>query len=244
MIFLCCILINIKLFAIYKGKTEKYMDFEKVEKSFDTMFKSLNGEIFMIGNSIKVKYLGLNDTLINAGGSYILTPNFEFISTNKSFTYEYIVSQTLKKLGKVSKYLGLNEKTFNVTVSYDLPEFYITEEDNKHINTFLKGIKTLTLESNIEQFIEVTPIDWSYRHDSEYNEIMLIEFQFFIKGGSITIRTGEKLNLPSTPDNDYYIQSTFDGSEIKELKDCVDSLSSRTLMTPGVDFRYRVIPIF
>ena len=59
---------------------------EKAEKSFDSLFKSLNGEVILIDNTIKIRYNGLGETLISPGGKTTLYPLFEFISTNKSFT--------------------------------------------------------------------------------------------------------------------------------------------------------------
>lgn len=197
------------------------MEVEKIEKMVDTLFKSLYGETLLIDNSIKVQYLGLKETLVNAGGSINIVPVFEIISTNKSFTYEYLFSEIYNKLTKVIKYLGINSRNVDFVFSFDIQPIYLTEEDEMFLNSSFSRLSKLTMLNNGEEsgHIDVNPLYVNFEVTDD-NELKF-NYNFFVKGGEIIMRNGEVMTLPTHFENDViveeYIKYSLTSKEITEI---------------------------
>lgn len=206
------------------------MEVNKMEESFDKLFKSLNGDTFLIGNSIKIKYNGLGETIIHAGGSVNLLPLFEMVSTNKSFTYSYLLGEVYKRLVKVRKYLGLNEKTLHFMLSFNLPPVYLIEDDQKYLDQTFMGLSRLNMYIINEPVghFDISPLGVTFEVNDEGT--ISFNFNFFIKGGEIEMRNGEWITFPTHKDNDYiveeYIKFNLHSEEIETI---VDTLTGRIL---------------
>ena len=208
------------------------MEVNKMEESFDKLFKSLNGDTFLVGNSIKIKYNGLGETIINAGGSTILVPLFELTSTNRSFTYEYLYTKVYDKLNKTRKYLGLNEKTINFVFSFNIQPIYLVDDDRKYLDKSFMDLNKINMVNINEPvgYFDINPLGVNFDVNDE-GEVRF-NFNFFIKGGEIEMRDGEVMLFPTHRDNDYiveeYIKFNLHSEEIKTI---VDTLMNRILHT-------------
>lgn len=206
------------------------MEVSAMEKSFDSLFKSLYGETLLIGNAIKLHYKGLDETIIHAGGSMNLVPLFEIVSTKQSFTYSYLMSDVYKKLMKVRRYLGLNDRTLHFSLSFNSPPVYLVEDDKNYLDQSFMGLSKLNM-FNINEpvgYFDINPLYVSFEVDDE--GVIRFNFNFFIKGGEIEMRNGEVITFPTHKDNDYiveeYIKFNLHSEEIETI---VNTLIGRIL---------------
>jgi hypothetical protein len=219
------------------------MEVNKIEKSIDTLFKSLYGDTLLIGSSIKMKYLGLGESIITAGGRTSIVPKFEFISTNKSFTYEYLFDGVYTKFMKVLKYLGTNDKALNVLLSFDLPQVYLTEDDERYLNKSFMDLNKLTFsrartfglggesETVNVGYLDINPLLVTIDFDESNDSAIFFNFSFFVKSGELILRNDEELTLPTDKEMDpmleEYLKMSLDSKEIDSI---VDTLVSRILV--------------
>ena len=228
------------------------MEVSKIEKSFDKLFKSIYGETILVGNSVKLKYLGLADTVQFTGGSVGLLPKFEFVSTNKSFTYGFVNNTVNTICSKILKYLGLGESNVIVTPNLgDVPDLYLIEDDQKYLDKTFMNLNKLTLkrkrsfglggESEIADVghLMVSPLSVTHEFDKDGANSLYFNFNFFIKSGQVTLRDDSELTLPADKEWDpileEYLKMALNAVEIDSI---VETLVSRILTDEPIDFVY------
>lgn len=188
-----------------------------MEKSFDSLFRSLYGETFLVGNAITLKYTGLGETLIIASGRPTINPLFDFISTRKSFSYEYLMGEVCGRINKVLKYLSYHEDMFNV--SFNVPDIYLTEEDTKRMDNALNSIKKLSFYETPEMGdvvgeIEILPLDTSKLWTKHIGNEIIFRHTIFLESGWVKLGDDSIVDLPTNSayhslifhrlENDYY----------------------------------------
>ena len=188
-----------------------------MEKSFDSLFRSLYGETFLIGNAITLKYKGLGETLIFASGRPTINPLFDFISTRKSFSYEYLMGEVSDRINKVLKYLSYHEDMFNV--SFNVPDIYLTEEDTKRMDNALNSLKKLSFYETPEMGdvvgeIEILPLDTSKLWTKQIGNEIILRHTIFLESGWVKLGDDSIVDLPTNStyhslifhrlENDYY----------------------------------------
>ena len=188
-----------------------------MEKSFDSLFRSLYGETFLVGNAITLKYTGLGETLIIASGRPTINPLFDFISTRKSFCYEYLMGEVCGRINKVLKYLSYHEDMFNV--SFNVPDIYLTEEDTKRMDNALNSIKKLSFYETPEMGdvvgeIEILPLDTSKLWTKHIGNEIIFRHTIFLESGWVKLGDDSIVDLPTNStyhslifhrlENDYY----------------------------------------
>jgi hypothetical protein len=193
------------------------MEISKMEKSFDSLFRSLYGETFLVGNAITLKYTGLGETLIIASGRPTINPLFDFISTRKSFSYEYLMGEVCGRINKVLKYLSYHEDMFNV--SFNVPDIYLTEEDTKRMDNALNSLKKLSFYETPEMGdvvgeIEILPLDTSKLWTKHIGNEIIFRHTIFLESGWVKLGDDSIVDLPTNStyhslifhrlENDYY----------------------------------------
>jgi hypothetical protein len=193
------------------------MEISKMEKSFDSLFRSLYGETFLVGNAITLKYTGLGETLIIASGRPTINPLFDFISTRKSFSYEYLMGEVCGRINKVLKYLSYHEDMFNV--SFNVPDIYLTEEDTKRMDNALNSLKKLSFYETPEMGdvvgeIEILPLDTSKLWTKHIGNEIVFRHTIFLESGWVKLGDDSIVDLPTNStyhslifhrlENDYY----------------------------------------
>jgi len=188
-----------------------------MEKSFDSLFRSLYGETFLVGNAITLKYTGLGETLIIASGRPTINPLFDFISTRKSFSYEYLMGEVCGRINKVLKYLSYHEDMFNV--SFNVPDIYLTEEDTKRMDNALNSLKKLSFYETPEMGdvvgeIEILPLDTSKLWTKHIGNEIIFRHTIFLESGWVKLGDDSIVDLPTNStyhslifhrlENDYY----------------------------------------
>ena len=188
-----------------------------MEKSFDSLFRSLYGETFLVGNAITLKYTGLGETLIIASGRPTINPLFDFISTRKSFSYEYLMGEVCGRINKVLKYLSYHEDMFNV--SFNVPDIYLTEEDTKRMDNALNSLKKLSFYETPEMGdvvgkIEILPLDTSKLWTKQIGNEIIFRHTIFLESGWVKLGDDSIVDLPTNStyhslifhrlENDYY----------------------------------------
>jgi len=188
-----------------------------MEKSFDSLFRSLYGETFLVGNAITLKYTGLGETLIIASGRPTINPLFDFISTRKSFSYEYLMGEVCGRINKVLKYLSYHEDMFNV--SFNVPDIYLTEEDTKRMDNALNSLKKLSFYETPEMGdvvgeIEILPLDTSKLWTKHIGNEIVFRHTIFLESGWVKLGDDSIVDLPTNStyhslifhrlENDYY----------------------------------------
>ena len=188
-----------------------------MEKSFDSLFRSLYGETFLVGNAITLKYTGLGETLIIASGRPTINPLFDFISTRKSFSYEYLMGEVCGRINKVLKYLSYHEDMFNV--SFNVPDIYLTEEDTKRMDNALNSLKKLSFYETPEMGdvvgeIEILPLDTSKLWTKQICNEIIFRHTIFLESGWVKLGDDSIVDLPTNStyhslifhrlENDYY----------------------------------------
>ena len=188
-----------------------------MEKSFDSLFRSLFGETFLVGNAITLKYTGLGETLIIASGRPTINPLFDFISTRKSFSYEYLMGEVCGRINKVLKYLSYHEDMFNV--SFNVPDIYLTEEDTKRMDNALNSLKKLSFYETPEMGdvvgeIEILPLDTSKLWTKHIGNEIVFRHTIFLESGWVKLGDDSIVDLPTNStyhslifhrlENDYY----------------------------------------
>jgi hypothetical protein len=177
------------------------MEISKMEKSFDSLFRSLYGETFLVGNAITLKYTGLGETLIIASGRPTINPLFDFISTRKSFSYEYLMGEVSDRINKVLKYLSFHEDMFNV--SFNVPDVYLTEEDTKRMENSLSSLKKLTFYETPEMGdivgeIEILPLNTSKNiYTKHIGQEIIFRHSIFIESGWVKLGDDSIVDLPT-----------------------------------------------
>jgi len=180
------------------------MEISKFEKSFDSLFISLYGKTFLVGNAITLKYNGLGETLIMASGRPIINPLIDFVSTRKSFSYEYLMGEISKRVNKVIKYLSFHEDHFNV--SFDVPEIYLTEEDTKRMENSLNSLRKLTFYETPEMGdivgeLEILPLNTSKEiYTKHIGQEIMFRHTIFIESGWVKLGDGSIIDLPTESD--------------------------------------------
>ena len=228
------------------------MEVSKIEKSFDKLFKSIYGETILVGNSVKLKYLGLADTVQFTGGSVGLLPKFEFVSTNKSFTYGLVNDTVNTMCSKILKYLGLGQSNVIVTPNLgDVPDLYLIEDDQNYLDKTFMGLNKLTLkryrsfglggesETADVGHLMVSPLSVTHEFDKDGANSLYFNFNFFIKSGQVTLRDDSELTLPADKEWDpileEYLKMALNAVEIDSI---VDTLVSRILTDEPIDSVY------
>ena len=188
-----------------------------MEKSFDSLFRSLYGETFLVGNAITLKYTGLGETLIIASGRPTINPLFDFISTRKSFSYEYLMGEVCGRINKVLKYLSYHEDMFNV--SFNVPDIYLTEEDTKRMDNALNSLKKLSFYETPEMGdvvgeIEILPLDTAKLWTKHIGNEIVFRHTIFLESGWVKLGDDSIVDLPTNStyhslifhrlENDYY----------------------------------------
>ncbi len=176
------------------------MEISKIENSFDSLFKSLYGETFLVGNAIRLKYNGLGETLIIASGRPTINPLFEFVSTRKSFSYDYLMGEMSKRINKVIKYLSFHEDHFNV--SFDIPPVYLTEEDSKRMENSLNSLKKLTFYETPEMGdivgeLEILPMTTKKTRKKHIGSEIIFSHTIFIESGWVKLGDNSIVDLPT-----------------------------------------------
>ena len=217
------------------------MEVSKIEDSFNKLFTSMYGETLLLGNSVKLRYKGLSDTLVSPGGITSLLPEFEFISTNKSFTYGFVFSKINIMCDKIKRYLGINANNVIISPQLSLSPIYLTEDDEKYINkTFMELNKLTMISSGLSETVvghlDVKPLSVFFEFDKGGENTIHFNFNFFIVGGEIEMRNGEIVTLPTHKDNDYILEEYIKFNlECIEINNITDSLVSRILVDEPID---------
>jgi len=205
------------------------MEISKMEKSFDSLFRSLYGETFLVGNAITLKYTGLGETLIIASGRPTINPLFDFISTRKSFSYEYLMGEVCGRINKVLKYLSYYEDMFNV--SFNVPDIYLTEEDTKRMDSALNSLHTLKFydtyttfkEESVVGEIKILPLDTSKLWTKHIGNEIIFRHTIFLESGWVKLGDDSIVDLPT---NDTYHSLIFHRLENDYYCPQIDSLTS------------------
>ena len=218
------------------------MSVEDLEKGFDKLFKSMFGETFLLGNSIKFRYNGLNETLIEAGGKTVINVDFIYHSTNSSFTMEFIEEKLDVMCERILKYLNADSHKVIVKYELDVDSLYISDEDDTHLNEKFYNLTSLTLmrpgtvmgdftEENIIGVIDIMPISWGMKY-LEPNDASF-EFNVFVKSGYVTLQNGTKIDLPSNKEDDYYVHQILSESLCLEIEEFTIPFFERVLTSNG-----------
>lgn len=222
---------------------------EKAEKSFDSLFKSLNGEVILIDNTIKIRYNGLGETLISPGGKTTLYPLFEFISTNKSFSTNYLTQKTFERVSKVLRYLSLPNISVG-DISYDLPSYYLTEQDEKHLHTSFYNLKEVTFQKYTNPDVDtgkvsISPLNVSLSDNGSnmsHGREIKVHCKIFIIDGWMDVG-GSRIEFPSDKESDVktfrVITNIYNSRELDNIvKDMV------WLKSPNESILVHIEPVF
>ena len=159
----------------------------------------------------------MGETLIIASGRPTINPLFDFISTRKSFSYEYLMGEVCGRINKVLKYLSYHEDMFNV--SFNVPDIYLTEEDTKRMDNALNSLKKLSFYETPEMGdvvgeIEILPLDTSKLWTKQIGNEIIFRHTIFLESGWVKLGDDSIVDLPTNStyhslifhrlENDYY----------------------------------------